>query len=286
MKLVSSKFNKKDPGGLFGVEVEVEVESLSTMPLLNAWHQTEDGSLRGESAEFVFKRPLDFDSTVKEVCTLYNYLNECGVKDTGRAGIHVHLNVNGLTTVQLINLITLWMIVEETAVKWCGPSRKGNLFCLTNSEAYGNVIALIRSVESNDFRPFLKGDGFRYSALNLCSLWKYGSVEFRCLGTPTEVGPVLEWIRFINKLYEACQKWDNPATLMLAMSAGGYAEFIKQLFDSPVVSGITQKDLREGVNNAQMVAFARDWATFDRTRTIGGLEFDFDNEAIEPMEDI
>ena len=287
MRLVSNKFHHKMwPTGDFGVEVEVEAASFATMPHLNCWKSVHDGSLRGESAEFVFRKPLPLDETISEVVKLYSYLKECGIKDSGRAGVHVHVNVNTLTVVQLLNLIAMWMIVEEAAVRWCGPSRKGNLFCLTSSEACGNLLALVRAIAENDFAAFDNGDRYRYAALNLCSLWKYGSIEFRCLGTPTTHEPIVEWVLFLDKLVSVAKAYDNPASLILAMSAGGYKEFVKRVLPSPVVDSITDKELREGVNNAQMVAFAADWGRFDQTKTIGGIEFPIGDAAIEPMEDM
>ena len=118
MRLVSNKFRHNMwPVGDFGVEVEVEATSFDTMPRLNCWKSVHDGSLRGESAEFVFRNPLPLDKTIGEVVKLYSYLKECGIKDSGRAGVHVHVNVNTLTVVQLLNLIAMWMIVEEAAVR-------------------------------------------------------------------------------------------------------------------------------------------------------------------------
>ena len=126
---------KKAVSGDIGVEIEVE--GIGIPAARKYWSNEEDGSLKGESREFVLKEP----STLEGVKDALGYLdalytaNETTVHDSVRAGVHIHINCQKLTMTQLYNFMVVYLILENVLVKWCGNYRQGNLFCLKASDA-------------------------------------------------------------------------------------------------------------------------------------------------------
>lgn len=109
MQKVYMLLNKPRKAGLLGVEVEVETLK-GELPRIHddlaAWNVTHDGSLRGESAEYVFKEPLG-----------------------PRASVHVHVNVLEMTKQQLDNFLYSYLLLEDVLMSFCGEGREGNRFC-------------------------------------------------------------------------------------------------------------------------------------------------------------
>jgi len=82
--------------GDVGVEIEVEGNNLPQYDL-DGWRVEHDGSLRGESAEYVFGRPRYVNEAKAFVDELCKTLEPCDIQDSGRGGIHVHVNIRDLT---------------------------------------------------------------------------------------------------------------------------------------------------------------------------------------------
>lgn len=59
-------YGNKPQEGSYGIEIEVEGVNLPAVAN-NVWTTTHDGSLRGESAEYVLKKPLDIDKVEIEI---------------------------------------------------------------------------------------------------------------------------------------------------------------------------------------------------------------------------
>ncbi len=87
--------------------------------------------------QWSMRRPVEPAEAYKALATLSHSFQENGsqIEDSGRAGVHVHVNCQELNIIQLYNFITLYLIFEDSLVKWCGPDRVGNLFCLRAKDA-------------------------------------------------------------------------------------------------------------------------------------------------------
>lgn len=202
--------------GEVGVEIEVEGNSLPR-DLGAYWRVEEDGSLRGESAEYVLKKPLKISEVGKAIKFLVDSLNEndSEVYSSVRAGVHVHINVQDLNEVELSNFITAYMILEHALVGWCGKHREGNLFCLRVEDAEF-LLEKIRAVFLRlDCRLF-EDDNIRYSSLNLKALAQYGSLEFRSMRTPTDFSLILDWVEVLHTIKKQSIKYKSPIDLVYA----------------------------------------------------------------------
>ena len=187
--------------GMFGVEIEAEGAGLD-IPENKFWRQEADGSLRAkpECCEYVFKEPLSYEDSI----TAVGWLNAQHKKNgtvlnwSFRCSTHVHLNVQEMELSALLRLVYLYYIFENLLVKWSGEEREGNRFCLRLKDS-----SEIPFVVEKIFRSSLRGvneNQVRYSALNLGSLTKYGSVEFRSLSGTTDRERLSKWLNGITNL--------------------------------------------------------------------------------------
>lgn len=264
---------KKTEGDL-GLEIEVEGHNLPNL-LGSVWKCEHDGSLRGESCEYVLKHPTDVDGIKDALDYLDKQYAAAGARPTEsfRAGVHVHVNCQELTFIELFNFITLYLIFENLFVRWCGHAREGNLFCLRSSDAEYVLDELSRSLKiaSNhrDLSYFLQmvfsEDQIRYLSMNLGALGKYGSLEFRAMRSTPNLSLIYGWANVLYSLRETAKTYSNPQAIMHEFSFKGTQVFIDDVLGVDVATMFKnssenyRKDLIDGVRNAQEIAFSGDW---------------------------
>lgn len=294
MKTVMQWFKlpiKYKTNGDVGIEIEVEGENL---PYCEAfWNNEEDGSLRGkESREYVLKKPLSLQGAREAL----NYLgamyeaNETKVDDSVRAGVHVHINVQQLNMVELYNFITLYLILEEPFVKFCGPTREGNLFCLRSIDAGFLLSQLQISAESKHFTN-LVDDSLRYSSINVKALGTYGSLEFRAMRGTRDLDLIHKWAEVLLNLREVSKTYENPQKIIEEFSDGRAPGFLEKILGGNAHLFKFEKyeeAMYRGVRNAQDIAYCVGWSDYHEVakKLIGNLEFPIDCEfPDEPLED-
>lgn len=164
--------------GDVGIEIEVEGDNLPRPD--EYWRCERDGSLRGESMEYVLEEPLKLPKALDALA----HLDACyirgntNVHESVRAGVHIHINVQKLTVVELFSFMTAYLILEDLLIKYCGEYREGNLFCLRTRDAEFLLHTLEGVASKKNYEAF-SSDMLRYASMNVCSLWRYGSLEFR-----------------------------------------------------------------------------------------------------------
>lgn len=257
----------------FGVEVEFEGSGITANSLYihttKTWKVVPDGSLRGESFEAVMRKPLGLAETCTAVKELYTLTTNNGAKihDSMRAGLHVHLNCQNITMKRLFTFMTAYYCLEDLIVDYLGEERAGNLFCLRLSDAEDlsfaveTAIACKNIMNSNHFT----NDNLRYAAMNLVSLSKFGTLEFRAMRTPTSPEPVIEWLKILDHMFINVKKFNDPAELVSAMSANGEKEvisallpedFAKKLYSRPDFEFVLYRCIR----NIQHWVFQTNWS--------------------------
>lgn len=246
--------------GEVGIEVEVEGENLPVGPA-PYWFDDSDGSLRGESREYVLLKPLNRDILVKALEVLDASLNRKGtvVYDSPRTSVHVHINVRDMDIVKMFNFVFLYYLVEDMFVKWCGPLRESNSFCLRLSDADGHLDILKSALEANNF-DMLRDDILRYSSLNLCALGKYGSLEFRSLKGAVDGATILEWVDMILNLKEVANNYSDPVEMFLSFSREGLENFISKIVPRSVMYSGWEHEVRKAVYRTQPLVFLTEWS--------------------------
>lgn len=274
--------------GDLGVEIEVEGDNL---PYLETyWNNEHDHSLRGESREYVLKKPMSVEGVKKAL----DYLDEMYVKcntqvhESVRAGVHVHVNVQHLTIVELYNFMTSYIILEDILTKYCGKYREGNLFCLRVKDADYLLYTLQQVAKSKWYHTF-DSDLLRYAAMNVKSLSTYGSLEFRAMRGTRDLSAIYKWASVLLNIRNEAVKFDNPKGIISWIDGYGAEAFLQRFLGDnfeELTNHLTEgKDLLEGLTRAHTLAAATDWSSF-KTVDIGGVQFPLGTEfPDEPVED-
>ena len=209
-----------------GIEIEVELDHpLCFMDGMDyddnfvvdkRWSAMHDGSLKMNGCEFV-SSPLKYGSVgsaIKDLVksveaeTSYDLLKIIHL--SARASTHIHMNFQKETLKDLFKFLAVYYPLENLITKSCGSSREGNFFCLRMSDANG-IVEMLNSclIHPVTFNPenkakFMLGNmrrpDMRYAALNLQSLFTFGTLEFRALQTPKDLHQINAWIHLLKRL--------------------------------------------------------------------------------------
>lgn len=259
--------------GLLGVEVEVEGVNL---PLIQSddWRTEQDHSLRGESREYVMREPRSLDETITCINTLKESLVNSTYYETPRAGVHVHVNVQNLTVVELYNAITATYLLETILTKYCGPHREGNLFCLRVCDAEYQATMVEQSAIEHNLHV-LDTEQIRYSALNLNALRKYGSIEYRAMRSTADFEVLKVWCNVLHNIRTQCTSFESPLDIVsMAMEAPeSFAHRLLGEFAGELLKDVDiQAELDVGLEYVLPIVHAVDWNSFDE-KLIGGIAF-------------
>lgn len=280
--------------GEVGIEIEEEGEELPRE--VPYWTVTGDGSLNESGREYVLTKPAARKDVHDRLSLLKKAHVDSGsfVEESIRTGVHVHINVQGLNIIQLHNFIVTYLILEEMLVAFCGPNREGNLFCLRARDAKALVWMVRNSVKDQQFRGYADED-FRYASINLSSLFKYGSLEFRAMRGTKDFDLIEFWVELLLKIKDYAVNIRDPRDIVESFSEGEFHNFaIKVLGEEHYREmGFTDNQvgayLKIGVRNAQSIAFATNWQDIEekeRLNPFSGADMGIGREMPRHLVDI
>lgn len=245
-----------------GIEIEVEGVDVPFVET-ETWRTETDGSLRGESYEYV-SVPLSFDEYKGALEELLKEFEESGLEfnQSDRTGTHVHFNVQRMTTRQLAVFLTVYYILEDAIVDLCGENRVGNHFCFRMSDA-PLVSTYLMSAYQREYAPLLSTDDLRYSALNLQSLFKYGTVEYRAIQTELPCVTLEKIVSIIKCLMETSTEFNNPREVIENFSGNVTENFLRIVFrgqeDLMKLLHLDPDKMLSAVRRIQDFAYCRNW---------------------------
>lgn len=185
--------------GDFGIEIEVEGRNIARE--IQGWRCKPDGSLRGESMEYVFRDPASDQALLKRVKTLEAGLSgpDVEVFDSHRTSTHIHLNFLNNPVIDVFGYWVAFTILEPLLLRTFAPSRDGNLFCLPSYDCDGPINTVMQCFQN------LTGqrgwpDNRKYSSLNLSCLPAFGSVECRIFPCTIKADLLLTWCDILKNL--------------------------------------------------------------------------------------
>lgn len=252
--------------GTVGLEIEMEFKGsfMVNYKTLEQWRLDFDGSLK-DGVELVLAKPCEAGEVQEKVNLIRENLKEQGTKisPTIRAGIHVHVNVQDMTFQEIYKYALCYYCFETVLTKFCGVNRTGNLFCLPLKDAEGSYFALEKAILSDQPNHLNNISKFKYSALNLTTLAKYGSAEFRQMGTRDDIEGVEDWVELLLKVKDWASKIDNPEQIAYEISYNGPDMLLKKivgdkLFKKVQYTGM-ESDIMSDFRNIQPLIFLGDW---------------------------
>lgn len=213
MTVISKYFDiRETSGALVGLELEVEGTNLPVFDEDASWRAVADNSLRG-GIEYIFKNPL---GSVRTKAALEEMKKAMAASDfvpsySFRTSTHVHVNVSNLDKEVVEIMLYLYYCFEDEYLNFCAKSRRGNRFCLgvkDAAEIVHNLYAFFRN-----FRIPTPERG-KYSALNLCTLGTYGTLEFRSLEGTDNWDRIYTWVRALLAIRKAAKDIGTIKNLM------------------------------------------------------------------------
>lgn len=255
------------------IGVELELEGVKTFPKFSGpqyWETKEDGSLRdiddegSTSMELVFAIPLCGYDLTKALSILKHTLDKQKYKPvvSPRCSTHIHIDVRELNFNKLLNLLIIYTIVERPLYHYCGNDRENNNFCLPFYKAESRVFNAISQKDilgTKDRLVNITSGDRRYSGLNLCSLQRFGSLEFRQLPGTTDVDKITQWINIIMCIKKAALDYtEELQTLPVSFSEKGIEKNVKEIFGEyyPYIKyPELEYDVLQGIRQAQDIIY-------------------------------
>lgn len=274
----------RNQDGEIGLEIEVEGQRLPGFvsnhdtgicenPLGRPWRIDQDGSLRrlapGDmSAEYVLSGAVDR----KELEDALNMFKECWIKggsssyDSYRTSVHVHLNMQHWPMRKVYSFLTAYVILEDLLIEWADGGtgyRKGNRFCLSTKDAEYIIDRLVDEAKRDWNQGFQQRD-LKYGAVNIASLFKYGSLEFRALRGTVDVEVIKTWVTLLTKIKDYAEKFDYPQEIVSQFSSDGAKRFLERVFGTThaaLLAGTTDPHdaMYSSMRLAQDIAYAVQW---------------------------
>ncbi len=243
------------------IGVEIECEGVEKAKRHLMWRVDHEPMLKG-GVEYVLKKPLQGVALSTSVYELTSLMKE--EVFTQRCSTHIHVNVNDMNRVQKMNFITLYIMFERVLLSLVEESRVGNVFCLPvfDSNSVENVLCSIAEKEVG--LEDLGLDHWKYSAINLASIGRLGSLEFRALHGTKDPVEIMNWVNLHLRMKAyAGGLGVTPETLVMDSSAKGFVGLFKEVFGD-LAEQFEHLNLEElildGMHTVQYYAFTGDWS--------------------------
>lgn len=206
--------------GEIGLEIETESLKEYLVPEFKYWSVHNDGSLRNFGKEYVLRQPVKFDKEFN--LSLEEFENKTKninfVKDSFSTSVHVHLNMLNETFKTMGNFLTAYALTENLLIRFSGPDRLSNLFCLPICDAevtYKQICNMMSHVASKNYKSmFYSESNNKYGALNLASFGTYGSLEIRSYRGTTDVKEIHNWVSILYSILQYSRNDITPKDIM------------------------------------------------------------------------
>lgn len=244
------------------VGVEVEVESRARVSL-NYWREVSEGSISGY--ELVLAQPEYGIALYEAILELDSVATAVGPTAFGsRTSVHVHIDIRDMTVTQLMNFIALSVMFEPVLYKYVAPHRSANHFCwsmLESQEPLKRLASLYKTVRTataerlrNKLATFTQSN-CKYSGINLSSISRYGSLEFRMHeGTANSIA-IIRWINILLSIKEYAMGENRTPNNILEtkMDVGIDSIFHSVLgnYTGVLSYDTVETDILTGIRNAQ-----------------------------------
>ena len=177
-----------------GIEAAFEGYHHSTRPY---WKIVTDASLSqgGHSAGEVVSPILKGETGARQLEKVLDAIDTVeGIRVDRSCGVHVHLDVNDLTVAQIQNTYSRYSDYESQIDLIMPMSRRGNSsrWCASVKSQKSTVIRKTRKSKSQ-----LANTTGRYYKVNLQSLTRYGTMEFRQHSGTLNFTKVINWVSFL-----------------------------------------------------------------------------------------
>lgn len=169
---------------IFGVEIECSD--------CDRYNAPDNWEFQYEHCGYEYVSPLlSGDNGLDQIRGLYDAIRPLVDR---RCGLHVHVDVRDFNDDEKLELVKRLRADKHLFADKVDPSRLINSFC-------DGDLPVVRNGESfYDYTERLEGD--RYVWVNLLSVYKHGSIEFRLHEATKDAEKVCDWVEFLTTYVE------------------------------------------------------------------------------------
>lgn len=165
----------------------------------NAWKVVGDTSVTGGQAFEIVSPILKGQEGLNQLKTVCLAMSGLNVKINKSCGLHVHFDASTIEDQQLRNLLINYIRYEPVIDSLMAPSRRANnnYYC-QSLISYENNILSLEPTKAN----LITTISSRYHKVNLKSLPRHGSIEFRQHSGTINYTKIENWILFLHNLIQ------------------------------------------------------------------------------------
>lgn len=156
-----------------------------------------------------------------------------------RTSVHVHFDVGRLNTLEITSFACLYWLLEPVLQHFCGAHRQGNLFCMRLRDSGYTKINLAQCLKGT--RCIIEAasaqENFRYASVNLNSIIKFGTLEFRLMRGVSAPEDAFTWIDTLEAIRKYSLKFKHPKELR--------KWFLNDIAAADLLEEVIGKDLAE-----------------------------------------
>lgn len=162
------------------------------------WKVLTDASVGGGCE--VVSPPLQGEAGLEQLRKAMTALREAGATVNTACGMHVHVDMDGLTGEQIAQFIAAYAERQDVMDRLVAPSRRNNQYCRRLSDHDLSLVA-------NSFRNTrTAGSTYdRYRTVNVLSFARYGTIEIRQHQGTVSGRKATAWIRMLLGLVETVE---------------------------------------------------------------------------------
>lgn len=193
---------------LIGIEIELEkvLKAPNKKHLFQGigWNIVEDHSLSHVGKEFV-SIPVFGKDIELMLINLNDLFLKLGITPeiTDTCSLHIHVDVRNLNQEELFAFVAYYILFENIFFVCGGINRKYNNFCVPLSQCEELLLFTVQNLLDKTISSEKTEQVFnsvlteknRYSSLNLCSIVKHGTIEFRNHKGTLVIKDIMNFIR-------------------------------------------------------------------------------------------
>ncbi len=247
-----------------GLEIEMEGVSSQAVANLTHWNRVSEGSISGY--EIVLKKPKCQDELFLALCEIDVIKGRQSLDNafSERTSVHVHVDIRDMTFNQMMAFITLSAMFEPVLYKYVAEHRSNNHFCwsLLDCQDLINRITKVYKADSttnsrnNAISQAWTASATKYAGINLSSVPRYGSLEFRMHEGTANKNSIIRWINILLSIKAYCMERDNitPLNVLQTKEDMGIDSIFTEVlggYKGILSYGGVEDDILKGIRSAQ-----------------------------------
>lgn len=224
--------------GDFGIEIELE-GTLAPFESMY-WTSVPEGSLR-HGIEYITMEPYPIQTLDNVLADFEKGISQFKVKHSIRTSTHIHINVSSFTLQEVYTVVGFFWLFENLLVKKNGKDRQGNLFCLRSGDAELLVYNILAEITNNSPFTFSGDNSNRYASINLASVRKFGSLEFRFLRSYTDSDTLSKWVRGLYSFVHKSRK-KSLSDFLIRMDSMSSRDILEEFFPKDFIDYLIEDE--------------------------------------------